>query len=225
MGNHRSHALGGVCAVNVSIIIATYGSEDWRALAMSRAYPSALDQGAHEIVVGHDPEGTIAGVRNALTRKAEGDWLCFLDADDELAPGYLGAMERAYEQESGADGTPLLLTPAVQRKRKNGQIMGRPSFFDRDIPLTDDNWLVLGTLVQRDLFMQAGGFSDYPHGFEDWSLWAKCWKAGAQVVKVPEAIYVYWLNPNSKHKQGWRNHRWQVETHERIRKELFPEMA
>ena len=50
---------------------------------------------------------------------------------------------------------------------------------------------------------------------------AKAWKAGAQVIKVPDAIYRYHINPQSKHKQGWRNKKWQAETHNRVRAELF----
>ena len=202
--------------MSVSVLIGTYGYEDWRELAWSRAYPSARDQ-TEDVHCFHDPEGTIASVRNELGETAKGEWLCFLDADDELAPGYLDAMGRALE---GKTAAPLLLTPAVQQIRK-GKEAGPPFFFDRGIPLSEDNWLVVGTLIRRDLFLEVGGFSDYPHGFEDWSLWAKAWKAGAKIVKVPDAVYRYHVNPQSKHRKGWRDHKWQVETHNRVKAELF----
>ncbi len=173
--------------MNVSVIISTYGSEEWRNLAQSRAYPSALDQGAHEIVVGHDPEGTLASVRNALARKAEGEWICFLDGDDELAPGYLGAMKRAYEQEGREDGTPLLLTPAAHWITVRGRPETPPKFFDECL-FENGNWMVIGTLVPRDLFFQVGGFEEW-QVYEDWALWARCWKAGAVPVRVPDAVY------------------------------------
>lgn len=205
---------------SVSVLIATYGGNEWAEMAQTRAYPSAKGQGELEVLLFHDPEGTIASVRNEVGNTARGEWLCFLDADDELAPDYIGAMQRAFERER-LNGGPLLLTPAVQTLRRNGSSRGKPTFFDRGISLRDDNWLVVGTLIQRELFMQVGGFSDYPHGFEDWSLWAKAWKAGARIVKVQDAVYRYWVNPRSKHKVGWKDHRWQVETHNRIRAELF----
>jgi glycosyltransferase involved in cell wall biosynthesis len=206
--------------MNLSIIIATYGEDSWANLAQTRAAPSAAAQDAFEVLVGHDPDGTVAGVRNALAANAEGDWLCFLDADDELAPGFLGAMERALEQEPemASSGDGLLLTPAVSYVRK-----GRgspPQFNDRGIPLSQDNWLVVGTLLPRSLFEYVGGFGDYPHGFEDWSLWSKCWRVGARIVKVKDAIYRAHVNPHSKHRQGWRDRRWQVETHQRVAAEL-----
>jgi len=199
----------------ISVLIATYGEDEWRDLAWSRAFPSAHAQ-TPDVACFHDPEGTIASVRNEMAKTAHGEWLCFLDADDELAPGYLDAMRRAAER-VGDD--PVLLTPAVSYIRKGKA--APPVFLDRGIPLSEDNWLVVGTLIQRDLFLEIGGFSDYPHGFEDWSCWAKAWKAGAKIVKVPEAVYLCHVNPQSKHKQGWRDRKWQVETHNRVRAELF----
>lgn len=202
--------------MNVSVLIATYGEPEWKTIA-ERAYLSALGQEAYEIILHHDDDGTIASSRNAAAEQATGDWLCFLDADDEFAPDYLGAMGRAFEREATSGGN-LLLTPAVRHVKK-----GRPAapfFFDRGISLRQDNWLVVGTLIQKDLFLEVGGFGEYPHGFEDFSLWSKCFRIGATIVKVPDAVYVYHHNPQSKHKQGWRDRRWQVETHQRVVREL-----
>jgi glycosyltransferase involved in cell wall biosynthesis len=196
--------------MRVSVIIATYGDRWWEELALERAFPSAHDQGAHEIIVGHDTHLTIGPVRNVLAEKATGDWLCFLDADDELAPGYLDAM-------AAVGGENVLLTPAVSKVRKGRR--SHPTFYP-EVPLWQANWLIVGTLLRRDLFKAVGGFNDEPHGFEDWTLWAKCAKAGARVVKVPKAVYIQHVNPQSKHRLGWRDRRWQVETHQRVEREL-----
>jgi GT2 family glycosyltransferase len=209
--------------MKVSILIATYGGSEWEVLAEERALPSAVGQGAYEILMDHFPDSTIASARNELASRAFGDWLCFLDADDELAPGYLDAMKRALTAEQESPSSPLLLTPAVSYVHRGRK--APPTFLDRGIPLTDSNWLVVGTLVERRLFREVGGFSDYPHGFEDWSLWAKCWKEGAEVVKVPEAVYVAYVNVRSPRRLAWRDRLWQLEMHNRIRAELFPELT
>lgn len=206
--------------MSISVCISTYGEDSWKDLAQSRARPSVEDQDC-EIIVAHDTHGTIASVRNFAAEQATGVWLCFLDADDELAPGFLTAIRKAVTEGARVGGK-VLLTPAVAYVI-NGKKQ-KPRFLDRGIPLSEDNFLIVGTLVQRELFMAVGGFSDYPHGFEDWSLWAKCWKAGAEVVQVPRAVYVAYVNHNSKHRVGWRDRKWQVATHERVRRELFPEL-
>ena len=184
-------------------------------MAAVRAVPSAVASEPYEVLAEHQPDGTIATSRNALGEMASGDWLLYLDADDELAPGYLDAIQEAHAHNPGSR---VLFTPAVRQVRKGRP--AAPSFFDRGISLRADNWLVVGTVVHKDLFLEVGGFGDYPHGFEDFSLWSKCFRAGAEVVKVPDAVYVYYFNPQSKHKQGWRNRKWQVETHQRVVREL-----
>jgi glycosyltransferase involved in cell wall biosynthesis len=155
----------------------------------------------------HDPDGTIASVRNELANTASGEWLCFLDADDELAPGYLGAMERAFEQEVLDGG--LLLTPSRNHK----------GVFAPEKDIFESNWLCIGTLVPKDLFLKVGGFPDYPYGFEDWALWVKCVQAGARIVKVPDALYRAHRSRRLIGSQ-WRDKHWQSETHARIAAEL-----
>lgn len=201
--------------MKVSVLIGTYGEDSWAELAKERALPSVAE--ADEVLLRHDPDATISEVRNALAEEATSDWLCFLDADDQLGRGYLSYMRRALERRHGADGTPPLLTPAVSYVRK-----GRPQAprFHPGNDLSQNNYLVVGTLVHRDLFREVGGFNDLPHGFEDFALWSKCWRIGAQVVQVRRAVYIAHWNENSIHRTNWKDRRWQVEMHERVVREL-----
>jgi len=186
--------------MKLSILIATYGSEDWEKLARRRALRSVINFTCEEILVGHDPNGTIASARNELAAKAKGDWLCFLDADDELAPGFVEAIERASEREGGGS---LLLTPAVQQIRRG---KSRRAFFFPECSFETGNWLIIGTVVPAALHRKIGGFREHPHGLEDWNYWARCVRAGARIVKVPKAIYVAHYNEESKHHVLQRDH-------------------
>jgi len=189
--------------MTISVIIATYGDDAWRTMALDRAFPSLAGQEiALPFVLHHDPWGTRATSLKDGAQRAEGDWLLFLDADDKLAPGYVGAMRRAIEQH--AAGQQVLLTPATQWIRG-----GRPAppGFQKEVPLERGNWLVIGTLIRRDLFMQIGGFHEHPHGLEDWNLWARAVRAGARIVKVPDAVYIAHVNPQSKHHVEFRRNR------------------
>lgn len=207
----------------ISVIIATYGDTEWPYLAVSRPLPSLVRQDSHDVVLKHEREGTRATSLNNGAKQAAGDWLIFLDADDELAPGYVKAMAAQVfgigllQPEAVKQ---MLFTPAVQHIRKGRPSPPNPVFMDRGISLRDDNWLVIGTMIHRDLFNRVGGFDEYPHGFEDWALWSKCFRVGATVVKVPDAIYRYHHNPQSAHKRMWRDRKRQVQTHQRIKAEL-----
>jgi len=207
-------------APKITIVITTYGTDDWRELAWSRAYPSTVDQDAHEVIVHHEPDLPIGPARNAAALLASGDHLVFLDADDELEPGYVEAMRKAQ-----GFGLPVVYQPSVRYVRK-GRVPAPVMIPEKD--LRTDNFLVIGTMVPSWLFHEVGGFNDYPHGFEDWSLWAKCFsycsaRNGMAIQQVPDAVYRAHINPQSKHRQMWRNRREQVAMHLRIQRELFPE--
>lgn len=204
----------------ISIIITTYGGDEWPEIARQRAIPSAKAQDAYELIIHHDKKLPIGPARNKAARKATGEWLLFLDADDELEDGYVEAMTNAICDNRRPE--PALLQPAVRYIRK-GSMQNPIMIPTKD--LSSDNYLVIGTVLRRKLFTDVGGFNDYPHGFEDWSLWAKCWKAGAQVFPVPRAIYTAYINPQSKHRTMWRDRKTQVETHMRVQRELFPELT
>lgn len=204
----------------ISIVITTYGGDHWREIARQRAVPSTEDQGAYEVIVHHEPGMRIGPARNAAAKRATGEWLLFLDADDELEPEYVHAMIDAICSEERPE--PALLQPSVRYVRNRRSI---PPFLIPEEDLRYENYLVVGTVLRRKLFQSVGGFGDYPHGFEDWSLWAKCWKAGAKVFPVPRAIYKAHINPQSEHHKLWRNRREQLRLHLEIQRELFPELS
>lgn len=170
----------------VSILTATFGWHHWASLAARRALPSAQHQGALEVLTDHYPAHKgVSEPRNQLAAQASGNWLCFLDADDELAPGYIRAMKTAITLSH--DNPELLFTPQVAYQRRHRRKSPR---FWAEVDLTYGNWLVIGTLIHRTLFHAVGGFRDTPHGLEDWALWSRCHRAGATVVKVPGAVYI-----------------------------------
>lgn len=202
----------------ISICITTYGADHWPVIAQERAHPSALAQNAWQVILHHEPNLTIGPARNAAAEHATGEWLLFLDADDELEPGYVDAMTNAICSRQRPE--PALLQPAVRYVR-NHRVS--PAYLVPEQDLRHTNYLVVGTVLRRELFEQVGGFSDYPHGFEDWSLWAKSYQAGARVFPVPQAIYRAYINAQSAHHKLWRDRKTQAKIHARVAAELFPE--
>jgi len=167
--------------MDVSIIVATFGSEEWAELARLRAIPSAYDAGPAELVVTHG--ATLADARNAGADLTSGEWLLFLDADDELEPGYLDAMSSA---------TGDLRAPAVRYVSAGDPDPPPISFSDRDMARM--NPCAIGTLLTRYTFESAGGFWPEPL-WEDWSLFRRAWLLGATIEHVPKAIYRANLSP------------------------------
>ena len=193
--------------LDVTVIVGTYGGNEWIDLANERAKPSVRDQAADVL---HVHGETLAESRNAGAARASTEWLCFLDADDELTPGYMDAMARA-----SAD----LRGPAVAYVRPNGRAAA-PKLWPR-VDLADGNYLLIGTLVRRDLFLEVGGFRGWPM-YEDWCLWQRCWLAGATIEQVPAAIYRAHVRPDSRNRAPGRDER--ERWHHEIRRANLPHL-
>lgn len=210
--------------MNVSVLIGTYGDPAWLDLA-DRALASTAGLGAYEVLHSHHEQGTLASVRNSLAASASGDWLCFLDADDELAPGYLYAMEAARDRlDQVMEPERAMFAPAVQYVTASGaRYPARiPTKHHCGGDIRRGSWLVIGTLVPRHMFHGVGGFREYPL-YEDWALFAACWQAGCQIVEVPSAVYVAHMRKGSRNRGNDRQAR--LDAHRQITADLFPELV
>lgn len=202
--------------VKIAICISSYGDDKWARLAHERALPSALKQEADSVIIEHQPGGNIASCRNDAAKRAIADYICFLDADDELDDNYIYRMRRAIAKNEGMSKMYAPRVIYVNNGRRSA-----PKYW-KEVPLSEGNWLVIGTLVPKEEFLQVGGFEAWPHAYEDWQLFAKLWKGGMTIEKVPGAIYIAHVMPNSRNKDMDHNKR--VRTHYGIGYKLFPEI-
>jgi len=183
--------------VKISCLVAAYGEPRWQQLAMERARPSAASQGFDEVITHYERDATLATVRNEAAAQAKGDWLLFLDADDELELGFGDAMRAAAV---GHDAY-TLFTPSVRYQRP-----GRSQPHTRIWPRMDirrGNWLIIGTLISKRVFKEVGGFREYGWS-EDWALFAGAINLGCEVVEVPGAVYRAWVNLKSRNRSAHR---------------------
>lgn len=175
--------------MSVTIIIATYGDRDhWDRMAMP-ALLSAESQSipADRIIMAHG--NTLHGARNRAAMEANSEWLCFLDADDELDSEYVRAM---------LAGSGDLRYPRVI-KSIDGKRQDYYTEYFRYDNILDGNYMVIGTFVRRTQFLRVKGFRDLPV-YEDWDLWIRCIVDGATPSLVPEAYYVVNERPASRNK-------------------------
>lgn len=177
--------------MDVTVVVGTFGADEWRDLAMSRAIPSVGD--AQSVHVHGD---TLAAARNEGLEQVTTEWVTFLDADDELTPGYFDAMNR---------GTADLRAPAVEYVKGNRvqrpyvpRVAGHRHECSGEC-LPDGNWLVIGAVARTELVRGAGGFREWPV-YEDWCLWLRCWMAGASVEAIPGAVYRAHVRSDSRNR-------------------------
>lgn len=203
--------------MDVAVIVATYGDDGWSELAQERAVPSAAEQAPTY----HFQGVTLAAARNSGLRHLaqHHEFLIFLDADDELEPGYVEAMAKAE-----AD----IRAPAVRYVRGDADLHRPPKlmrvFGHRHVCraecLRDGNYIVIGAAVRAALAMQVGGFREYEWS-EDWDLWTRMWRKGATVENVPDAVYRAHVRHDSRNRAP--SAEFKNEVHHRIHRANFPE--
>lgn len=181
------------CAtVPITVCIGTYGDHGhWSALA-ARAMASVERQTVRPDNVRWFHGTKLHEARNCAAHGEQAEWLCFLDADDELDERYLEAM---YATVSGLD-EPALVQPATLGVYPDGREDAAAVLIPAK-PLFDGNYMVIGTLVRRDQFQRLGGFREWPC-YEDWDLWIRCWLDGAKLLSCPNAIYRVHVNEVSR---------------------------
>lgn len=160
---------------HVAVIVATFGADEWRRRGEETA--AAVVNPFGPVIARHDVD--LARARNIGAELAESEWLCFLDADDHLGAGYLAALLAAPYGD--------LRAPSVAWVGPDGTSSAPQLLNDRP-GLATMNECVIGTLVRRSMFLDAGGFWTEPL-WEDWSLFRRCWLLGARVVHVAGAVY------------------------------------
>lgn len=175
-----------------TVVVATFGDDRWAELAQERAIPSAEGQAACIHVHGD----TLAESRNAGLARVTTRHVVFLDADDELTPGYVEAL---------AAGNADLRAPAVQYVRGGRshppyvpRVWGHEHDCNADC-LEHGNYIVIGAMARTQLLRDVGGWRDFAWS-EDWDLWLRCHLAGAEIETIPAAVYRAHVRPDSRNR-------------------------
>jgi hypothetical protein len=184
--------------VDVTVVVGTFGGPEWAELARSRAVPSAEALGVPVI---HVHSHTLHDARNEALDLVATEWVCHLDADDELERGYFDAMD---------GGTADVRAPAVHyvspTRRHPPTVMQRVAGHAHACTadcLTAGNWLVVGSVARADLLRSVGGWRDFEWS-EDWDLWLRCHLAGASFEAVPAAVYRAHVRRDSRNRGASR---------------------
>lgn len=179
--------------MDVTVCVGTFGEESWAELAQHRAVPSARQLG---VPVVHVHADTLHDARNTALGDVETEYVCFLDADDELEPGYFDHLAR-----STADvrvPSVRYVTSGVIPRERMPRVAGHVHDCTAEC-LADGNWIVIGAAVKADLVREVGGFLDFSWS-EDWSLWVRCWQAGATFDRCLSAVYRAYVRPDSRNR-------------------------
>ncbi len=200
------------------LLIANASPED---AAMSRILADRAGKDKRLRVISLPENMGIAGNTNAVVEKARGQYVCFMDHDDLIAPDAL------YEAWCAAEhGDVDLMYTDEDKIRDDGQGAlehFQPHFkpqFNLDL-LRSNNYICHFLMVKRSLISQAGGLDEHFEGAQDHEFILRLIDkiSPDHIVRIPKVLY-HWRthemstadNPDSK-QYAYESGRCAIEEH------------
>jgi glycosyltransferase involved in cell wall biosynthesis len=135
----------------------------------------------------------VGTARNVAVRNARGQWIVYLDQDDEYYPDYL-----AQVAQFGPHADVLMF--CYDFCYEDGPPRGRPTVWEprrfRHRLFSISISTPLGVAHRRDLWEKAGGFNEL-WCVEDWDLWKRMARTGANFAFHPQKSGLYHVRPDS----------------------------
>jgi glycosyltransferase involved in cell wall biosynthesis len=176
-------ALAGDEAGRVEVVVVDDGSPD--------DVVAALADIADDVLLIRQKNAGLAAARNAGLARATGDWVVFLDADDELTPGSIAAQHRV----AGDADAVCAGWFEIDEQGETLREFAAPTFAARP----EQTLLPINLappvcyLFRREAVDAVGGFGVDPalHGHEDWDILLRLAANGCQFTSADDARVRY----------------------------------
>lgn len=143
-------------------------------------------------VLTHERNAGLFQARRTGIDAATTPLIALLDADDIWLPDHLETMHALYCREPG-------LITARALRWVPGEALGKVPMNGGALPLAHHqlerillmNFVFVGSLFERALYAEVGGFRGGRNGAEDWDLWTRMLLAGARVRRPQHPTVLY----------------------------------
>lgn len=147
----------------------------------------------------HKDNGGVSKARNTGLKQASGDWVTFVDSDDELTLDALKyfteGMER-YPKVSMLRGGHRTVTPtAIGKDRQAGEWICTESHADA-LKISEETWcsgFMWSTCFRKDM-LEGVQFDNSITWCEDHIFTYQCMLKAKEIAFVPHVVYIYYLD-------------------------------
>jgi glycosyltransferase involved in cell wall biosynthesis len=138
--------------------------------------------------------------KNEGIMASNGDYMAFLDDDNEYRPDHLLLLLKAIEEDDkfGVVYGDRWLTCDVKDENWMPPQMGISSNFSPDLLMKRNYIDTSDVLIKRDVLFAVGGFDERYKKYIDWNLWVRMTKFGIRMKRVPMVITDYHLHQDMK---------------------------
>lgn len=145
----------------------------------------------------NQPRCGVSRARNTGIELTSFDWLLFLDADDLILPRHLEVMLGQLSSDLTLDGiycgSAVIAGDGARILERNASKI--KSLFVQ--AASSCPFAIHACLVRKNLVEKAGGFDPTLHTCEDWDLWQRIARAGANFGSIDQILALYCVRPTS----------------------------
>jgi glycosyltransferase involved in cell wall biosynthesis len=191
---------------NVEVLVVDDGSTDATAALVAQA--AARDP--RVVLVQQNPNRGVSAARNLGLRRASGEWVAILDADDAFRPDRIETLLGF----ALAEGLDMVADNMAMHEFETGAPIGNAfpddwMQWDRDVSLSfllshdiPGIWTremgFFKPMIRRNFLLDHGiGYAEDVYSAEDALLYAQCLRAGARMRFMKEPMYLYALRQGS----------------------------
>lgn len=176
------------------VIVADDASDDDTADA-ARAWVGHLPVSVLTLPVNGGP----AAARRVAIASSTAARLALLDADDVWLPDHLETLVGVHDRHGGiVTADPVRWIPGAGLAPTGvATVLPVPPEPEQRAGILRHDYVFIGTVFDRSLYDQVGGFRDQFHGTEDWDLWIRMVRHGAVVRRAPHPTVLYRLSAGS----------------------------
>jgi glycosyltransferase involved in cell wall biosynthesis len=198
---------------NIEVIVVNDGSTDPFSNRVFEDSRKKLESKPNWLFINKE-NGGIGQTRNVAARRATGDYVIFMDADNEAKPHMIETFTRCM-QASGMDCLACFLdcfNHAIEEPddRTPLEWIYAPIGNAPEISLFENTFGDANFIVKRDVFLKIGGFKeDRTTSFEDYDFLAHLSLSGGTLDVIPEGLLWYRVTTEgfSRNTSIVRNHR------------------